>query len=65
MKPAVEKAMNEAHHARTLFRVGVISHEQAKAKIQPYLNLVNEGGKKLAKKFKNNFKPVTLTGFLR
>ncbi len=65
MKPHVEKAMNEAHHARELFRVGVISHEQASAKIQPYLDLVNEGGKKLSKKFKNKFHPVTLTGFLR
>ncbi len=65
MKKEVEKAMNEAHHARELFRVGILSHEEAKRKIQPYLDLVNEGGKRLSKKFKNKFHPVTLTGFLR
>ncbi len=65
MKKNVEKAMNEAHHARELFRVGVITHTEAAAKIQPYLDLCNEGGKRLSKKFKSSFRPITLTGFLR
>ncbi len=65
MTPAVEKAMNAAHDARALFRKGDISHEEAKRLIQPYLTMVNEGGKKMSKKFGNSFRPVTLTGFLR
>ncbi len=65
MTPAVERAMNTAHEARGLFRKGQISHEEAKRLIQPYLDLVNEGGKKMSKKYGNSFRAVTITGFLR
>lgn len=65
MKKEVEDAMNKAHEARAKFKVGKITHEQAAAQIQPYLDLVNEGGKIMSKQFGNSFRKVTMTGFLR
>jgi hypothetical protein len=65
MTPEVEQAMNKAHEARAKFKVGKITHEEAAEQIIPYLNLVNNGGRKMSKKFGNPYRPVTLTGFLR
>lgn len=65
MKDEVRKAMEIAQEARGLFRFGKISEAEAKRRIQPYLDMVNEGGKRMAKEYGNTFRKVTITGFLR
>lgn len=65
MKEEVRKAMYEAQEARGLLRIGKITMEEAKARCKPYMDLVNEGGKRLSKEYGNPFKPVSATGFLR
>jgi hypothetical protein len=65
MKKEVQIAMDAAHEARALLRVGKITMEDAKRRCKPYIDLVNVGGKRLSKEYGNSYKPVTATGFLR
>lgn len=65
MKASVVKAKWDAETARAMLRVGKISMEEAKRRCRPYIELVNEGAKKMSKQYGNTFRAVTLTGFLR
>lgn len=65
MKEEVRIAREQAEEAKNLLRHGKIGMDKAKVLVQPYIDLVNEGGKRLAKEFGNTFKPVSATGFLR
>jgi hypothetical protein len=65
MKPEVKKAMAAAQEARHKLRIGAISLDEAKIRVKPYIDMVNEGGKRLSKEYGNSFRPVSATGFLR
>jgi hypothetical protein len=65
MRKEVQEAMDKAHEARAMLRTGKISLEQAKELVAPYIQMVNEGGKRMSKEYGNSFRPVTATGFLR
>lgn len=65
MKEEVRLAREKAEEAKNLLRYGRISMDEAKRRCEPYIRLVNEGGKRLAKEFGNPFRAVTATGFLR
>lgn len=57
--------MEKAHEARNMLRVGKISLDEAKRRVKPYIDLVNDGGKRLSREYGNTFKPVSATSFLR
>lgn len=65
MKAEVAEAMQKAHEARSMLRVGQITFDEAKLRVQPYIDLVNEGAKKMSKQYGNPFRKVSVTGFLR
>lgn len=65
MRKEVLDAMELAHKARSLLRKGAISLDEAKRMCKTYIDLVNEGGKRMSKEYGNSFKPVSATGFLR
>lgn len=45
-------------------RQGADYHE-CRAEAQPALDIINEEGKKIAKKYNQRYKPVTFTGIMR
>lgn len=57
--------MNTAHLAKAKLRVGAITYDEAKKQVQPYIDAVNEGAKRIAKEFGGSYRKVTVTGFLR
>ena len=65
MKPEVELLKNRAEEAKWLYKRNVITRAEAKAEIEPYIEAVNAKSKKLAKKYSQKHKPVTITGYLR
>lgn len=65
MRKEVLDALEKAHEARHLLRRGKISLEEAKSRCEPYIKMVNEGGKRLSKEYGNSYKPVSVTSFLR
>lgn len=65
MKEEVRLAREKAEEAKNLLRYGKISMDEAKRRVEPYIRMVNEGGKRLAKEFGNPFRAVSATGFLR
>lgn len=65
MKDNVRKAMEVAHEARYKMKIGAISYDEAKALIQPYITLVNEGAVRIAKEYGTSPRKVSVTGFLR
>lgn len=50
-KEKVEELRQDAEHYRSLYNLGACTREEAKQHIQPYLDLVNEKSKELAKKY--------------
>lgn len=65
MKEEVRLAREKAEEAKNLLRYGKIGMDEAKLRCKEYIDLVNEGGRRLAKEFGNPFRAVTATGFLR
>ena len=65
MNEEVRKAREAAEAAKNQLRYGAISLDEAKRRVAPYIKLVNEGGKRLSKQYKNPFRKVSDTGFLR
>jgi hypothetical protein len=55
----------QAEYYRDLYRVNAISREQAKEMIQPYLNLVNEKYKEIAKKYNQKAKFASFISYVR
>lgn len=61
MNTNIEELRNQAEHYRALYRVGKCTRDEAKENIMPYLDMVNEKSKEIAKKY--NQKPRTI-GFM-
>lgn len=54
-----------AEHYRSLYRIGGCSREEAKENIQPYLDLVNERSKEIAKKYNQKPRLVNFSSYVR
>lgn len=65
MNEEIFKMKQEAEHYSYLYNIGTISREEAKEKIQPYLDKVNEKSKELAKKYNQKPKKVNFNTFIR
>lgn len=65
MSPEVKAAKERAEKARYMLKIGAIDLDEAKAACQPYIDMVNEGARRMSKQFGNPFRSVTTTGFLR
>lgn len=65
MTPEVQKEWIVALEAKRQLRVGTISLDEAKRRCARYIELVNEGGRRLSKVYGNSYKAVSVTGFLR
>ena len=53
------------HEIQTLLRQGKISYQEAVDKITPMVKAINMIGKKLAKKHRITYRPVSVSGVLR
>lgn len=58
LRAAADQAKNE-------YAFGQITREQAKERIQPYLDAVNEKSKEISKKYGKKHKDVSFIGFIR
>lgn len=65
MTATIEILRNTAQNAKSEYSFGMISREQAKEKIQPYLDAVNEKSKEISKKYNKKHKDVSFIGFIR
>lgn len=65
MNEEIKQLKQEAEVARAEYRTGCITRDEAKDRIMPYINAVNERSKKLAKKYNQKYKAVSLSVFLR
>lgn len=65
MNQEVKELFERAQIARALYNTGKISREQAKAEIDPYINLFNKKSKELAKKYNQKPKLISFASFVR
>lgn len=65
MNQEVKELLARAQEARALYNAGKISREQAKAEIDPYINLFNKKSKELAKKYNQKPKLISFSSFVR
>lgn len=65
MQADIKLLLEKASQARYLYGLGKITREEAEKEIKPYLDLANQRGKEIAKKYGGRFTPITLVGFLR
>lgn len=56
---------NQAERYRNLYRMGKITREEAKEKIMPYLDFVNNKSKKLCKKYNQRHKQINFSNYVR
>ncbi|UDY80734.1 hypothetical protein [Geobacillus phage GR1] len=54
-----------AQEAKALYKTGKINREQARAEIEPYINLFNKKSKEIAKKYNLKPKMLTFASFVR
>lgn len=60
-----EELKNQAEYYRFLYRINQCDREVAKEMIQPYLDLVNEKSKEIAKKYNQRPKLVQFVSYVR
>lgn len=65
MIPEVQAAKEKAEEARYLLKIGGISLVEAKFRCKEYIDMVNEGAKRLSKEYGNTYRPVSVSSFLR
>lgn len=56
---------NQAGRYRYLYRMGKITREEAKEKIMPYLDFVNNKSKELCKKYNQKHKQINFSSYVR
>lgn len=61
----MEELKNRAFDARESYKSGLITREEAKDDIKPYIDVFNKRSKEIAKKYGMKPKTITLAGFLR
>lgn len=65
MTQEVFELREKALAARILYNRGIITREEAKEDIDPYINLVNKKAKEIAKKYNMKPKLVSFSVFVR
>ena len=65
MNKEIEKMKRVAESAKALYHRNVISREEAKKDIEPYINAFNEKSKEIAKKFKQRPMKISFSKFVR
>lgn len=61
----IEEAKHKAEIARSQYRMGIITRDQAAYMIAPYADAFNIRSKELAEKYKCRHKPFSLAAYLR
>ena len=61
----IEKLRIQAEEYRILYKTGQCTREEAKNKIQPYLNVVNKKSIELAKKYNQKSKKISFAVYVR
>lgn len=56
---------NQAETYRDLYRLGKVTREEAKEKIIPYLDFVNNKSKELCKKYNQKHRQVNFSNYVR
>ena len=59
------EALNQARYVASLVKMGVNTYDEAKRICQPLLDIVNNSGKEIAKKYNKKYSPITFTGLAR
>ena len=59
------KLQSQAEYYKYLYQTNQCTREQAKVKIQPYLDFVNSKSKELCKKYNQKHKEITFSYFMR
>lgn len=54
-----------AENARSLYRSNLITREEAKERIEPFIEAYNKKSKEIAKKFNQKPKTISIISFLR
>lgn len=65
MTNETKQLMARAESAKTQYKMGAITREQAITSVTPYIDLVNKRSKELAKEYEVPFRKVSVTGYLR
>lgn len=65
MKAEVKVLKENAEKARSLYRMGAITREEAKKDIKPYVDAVNNKSKEIAKKYNQRPRLIDIYGFMR
>lgn len=65
MNKEIIKLKTIAEIAKSDFMLDVITLEQAKEKIMPYIDVTNIKSKEIAKKYKQRYRGISFTGFMR
>lgn len=65
MNENIKELKVEAEVARANYRANIITREEAKKQIMPYINAVNERSKELAKKYNQRPKLVNFSSYVR
>lgn len=60
-----KEIQEQAYLYRDLYRLGKVTREEAKEKIMPYLDFVNETSKKICKKYNQKHRNVTFSNYVR
>ena len=60
-----KQAMEEARYIAVLVKAGRYTYDEGKVLALPYLKIVNDAGKKIAKEYGQKYKPIGWTGILR
>ena len=55
----------KAEEAKIKFRSGVITYDEARVDIMPFIDVANDYSKKLAKKYNQRYKRISLQSYLR
>lgn len=65
MSEYVQQSKQKAEVARLAYRQGLITREEAKEEITPYLNALNNRSRELAKKYNQKPKLVSFISYIR
>lgn len=61
----IDKLKAQAFLARALYKNGTIDRDEAKEKINPYIEMYNKRVVEIAKKYNQKPKKINIIGFLR
>jgi hypothetical protein len=56
---------SQAEHYRSLYQMNKCTREEAKENIMPYINLINNKSKEIAKKYNQKPKIVNFASYIR